>query len=363
MEVSTQHKDAIIQELEFAKNWQEAHKVFSRRDLELRKRGNGFAVAQGKEHLALSKIDRTLTKTNLEQRFGTFEREESALDQIQKAPEMLGSVLASCADWHEVNETLKHFNVELKHRDQGYIEATFDDRDKLLDAGARFDSKVGHWYIPKRADLEEFKDFTTGFVLSDGKYHTMSHHLPSLDAKSLTERFGAPPTPEPKKQTSGYKTKPITKLRGKKQRGLWDSFLAKKRLDPTLSWKEFLLLMAGADPMAVALLNAGRKLLSALDAATTLAPRAPKPKDPLRDEKYLPLYIRVPSKDRTKAKKAGAKWDATMRSWFIPEKLQGTKHQEKFKDWKVGLPEHKQSISKQKAHDMGLLEDRAMGWE
>ena len=42
-----QNKEAIATELEQANSWQEAHKVFSQRDLELRKRGNGFAVYQG----------------------------------------------------------------------------------------------------------------------------------------------------------------------------------------------------------------------------------------------------------------------------------------------------------------------------
>ena len=362
-DVIAQNKEAIATELEQADNWQDVHKIFSERDLELRKCGNGFAVYQGKEHIALSKIDRTLTKTKLEQRLGTFEREESALDQIQKAPEMLGSVLAGCENWNEVNETLSNFNVKLEYRDQGYIDATFEDKDKLLDGGARFDGKAGHWYIPKGADLEDFKGFKTGFVLSDGKYHTMSHNLPGLDQDTLKAKFGEPPTPEPKKQTSGYKTKPITRLKGKKERGLWDRFLAKKRLDPTLSWKEFLLLMAGVDPMAVALLNAGRKLLGVLNTPAPTGYRKPTPKDPLKGEKYLPLYIRVPSKDRTKAKAAGAKWDAKMKSWFIPEKLQGIKHQEKFKDWPVGLPEHKQSISKAKAREMGLVDDSIMGME
>ena len=364
-ETMEQNKEAIATELDSVDNWQDAHKVFSKRNLELRERGNGFAVYQGKEHIALSKIDRNLTKKKLEQRLGTFEREESALDQIQKAPEMLGSVLESCEDWSEVHETLEHFNVKLEYRDQGYIEASFDDKDKLLDGGARFDGKVGHWYIPKGADPKDFKDFKVGFVLSDGKYHTMSHNLPGLDADNLKTRFGEPPTTSPKKQTSSYKTKPITRLKGKKQRDLWDRFLAKKRLDPTLSWKEFLLLMAGVDPMAVALLNAGRRLMGLLNSPSSQNYRAAKPafKDPLKDEKYLPLYIRVPSKDRAKAKKAGAKWDAKMKSWFIPEKLQAIQHQEKFKDWPVGLPEHKQSISKKKARDMGLVEDEAMGWE
>ncbi|NQY81904.1 MAG: hypothetical protein HRT36_02435 [Alphaproteobacteria bacterium] len=107
---------------------------------------------------------------------------------------------------------------------KGYIKANFDQRDDFLDAGARFDRKAGHWYIPEDADLTAFEDFTSGFVLSDGKNHTLSSKLPDLDAASLKNRLGAfAAESRPETQgKQGYQMTPLRPLRGKKERGLWD---------------------------------------------------------------------------------------------------------------------------------------------
>ncbi|NQY81905.1 MAG: hypothetical protein HRT36_02440 [Alphaproteobacteria bacterium] len=73
----------------------------------------------GKEHVTLSSVDRALSKKILEQRFGAFERQENALDQVMNSPGMLGRVLSSCQNWQQVHETLEQFDLKLKHRGQG----------------------------------------------------------------------------------------------------------------------------------------------------------------------------------------------------------------------------------------------------
>ena len=162
----------------------------------------------------------------------------------------------------KVHETLEQFDLKLAHRAQGYIEGRYEQKDDLLDVGARFDKKLGYWYIPNDAKIKDFKDFKTGFVLSDGKYHTMSHYLPDLDVETLQQRLGtfdAKIQPQLFAWKLTYTTVPLRPLRGKKERGLWDQFLSERRVNPTLSRKEFLLLMARMDPLTVALFIASRK--------------------------------------------------------------------------------------------------------
>ncbi|NQY83079.1 MAG: hypothetical protein HRT36_08810 [Alphaproteobacteria bacterium] len=139
---------------------------------------------------------------------GAFDRQESVLDQVMKSPEMLGSILA-----RPVRTGRKSMRCSIslvckfKHRDQGYLEADFEQRDFLLDHAARFDRKLGHWYIPNNVDAKPFKDIPQGFILTDGKYHIPSHKLPGLDAESLQQTFGLWKTtsPPPSKANKGYR--------------------------------------------------------------------------------------------------------------------------------------------------------------
>ena len=72
-------------------------------------------------------------------------------------------------------------------------------------------------------------------------------------------------------------------LKGKGQRDLWDKFLDKKKRKLTISWREYLLLMAGFDPLAVALVVGYRKIFAELrlDKAQSYSPNRPQ---------YLPTF-------------------------------------------------------------------------
>ena len=370
--VIKQHRDTLMAEVDQAQHWQDVHEIFDRYGLEIKKRGNGLAVYYYNDTslatpsaVTASQIYRGLSKKHLEQRLGSFVRPESVLDQLTQAPEMLGSVVQSCENWQDVHQTLQSFQVTLKHRGQGYIKANYDQRDILLDLGARWDKNVKRWYIPEGIPSKEFADFSMGYILSDGKYNVMSDTLPGLDRTALENKFGAyasinPPKPKPEKAT--YKPKPLQPLKSKQSRLLWNRYLKNKKNSPALTWKEFLLVMAGTDPMAVALLNAGRKLMGTLDEMFQPVPKRPttKPYDPLANEKYEPLYIRVPFKDQFEAKKLGAKWDPNKQSWFIPHDKRSFKARQAFSQWPLDLPKKTGTISRQKAQAIGMTEDRAM---
>lgn len=68
--------------------------------------------------------------------------------------------------------------------------------------------------------------------------------------------------------------------------------------------------------------SAGRAPGAAPDAPARKAPRATAGKD-------AALILEVPYADKDKAKKAGARWDATRKKWYVP---QGTDIQ-LFKTW------------------------------
>ncbi|NQY83078.1 MAG: hypothetical protein HRT36_08805 [Alphaproteobacteria bacterium] len=84
-----------------------------------------------------------------------------------------------------------------------------------------------------------------------------------------------------------------------------------------------------------------------------------RPFNPLAGEQHMPLYIRVPSKDRAEAR--AAKWDLEMQSWFIPQDKRTGKVSQAFEKWPIGLSEQKKSFSRKKAQELGALEDQGLG--
>lgn len=62
-----------LTEMKEAGNWDAFGKVLAEHGLSLKARGNGLVFMSGKVHVKASSVDRSLSRSNLEKRFGTFE--------------------------------------------------------------------------------------------------------------------------------------------------------------------------------------------------------------------------------------------------------------------------------------------------
>ena len=88
------HKDGILRELENAGNWEEVHYIFLKKGLVLKPSGNGLAIQDryGKHKARASKIDRSLSKANLEKLFGQYEVPTKDQNRGIKADEVYSAV-------------------------------------------------------------------------------------------------------------------------------------------------------------------------------------------------------------------------------------------------------------------------------
>jgi hypothetical protein len=93
------HKDNILKEIEAAASWSDVHAAFLKRGLLLKPSGNGLTIQDryGKHRAKPSQIDRGLSKSNLEKRFGGYQpptaeqlRDIKALETYSAIPLHLG---------------------------------------------------------------------------------------------------------------------------------------------------------------------------------------------------------------------------------------------------------------------------------
>ncbi len=75
-------KRECLDEIKYADNWQDLHKVLARNSLEIKEQGNGF-VFKSSNGIAVkaSSVDRSLSKGNLIKRLGEFEYIDDSLNQ------------------------------------------------------------------------------------------------------------------------------------------------------------------------------------------------------------------------------------------------------------------------------------------
>jgi len=88
------HKDSILKELGKAESWKEVHVIFLKRGLVIKPSGNGLAIKDryGKHSARASKIDRSLSKANLEKLFGQYEAPAREQHKDVKAEEVYSAV-------------------------------------------------------------------------------------------------------------------------------------------------------------------------------------------------------------------------------------------------------------------------------
>ena len=133
------------------------------------------------------------------------------------------------------------------------------------------------------------KERGAGLVIAQGKHHMKASTVHRNCSKNtLEKRFGkfkAKRRTRAKALSSGkkYGVNPIYKLRGVAQKVLWEKFLARKRKQATLSWREYLLMMEGFDPLAQALIRIHKRTLGILDKEPPPLQSASKPPEKSQD--------------------------------------------------------------------------------
>ncbi|NQY82679.1 MAG: relaxase/mobilization nuclease domain-containing protein [Alphaproteobacteria bacterium] len=318
-------KQPIMDGIEKASNWLEVHEAFAEQDLELKARGNGLVIGDGTHHIKASTLDRSLSKARLEQRLGQFMADpignnpaiasvELSLSGQQK--ENILTAIEDAKDWTEVHEIFGQHGLELRRRGNGLI---ISDGDENIKASV-FDRSLS------RARLEQ----RFGILPVNAAEHSKNRSNPSQ------KRF--------------YGLKPALPL--KSQQDLWDQFLDKKKRKATMSWREYLLLMAGFDPLAMALIVGYRKIFAELRLSNPIRRGAGSG---LASGKHLPTFIRVPFKDSRQVRALGAKWDQEYKSYYIPT----NKDLALFEQWAIGLPKVKsKDYSRQKSVQSGAVQGR-----
>ena len=109
-----------------------------------------------------------------------------------------------------------------------------------------------------------------GLVISQGKHQMQASRVDrSLSKHALEKRFGkfkAMRRHKGKNVSSceKYSLRPRFPLKGVGQRQLWSNFLKKKKQKPTISWKEYLLLMEGFDPLAMTIIKLNTSMMNSL---------------------------------------------------------------------------------------------------
>ncbi|PCI26486.1 hypothetical protein COB52_05985, partial [Candidatus Kaiserbacteria bacterium] len=69
-----QHRSEILERVKDVQNWQELHAVLAEYDIQLKKRGNGFALSSPDgQHMKASALDRQMGQKHLEDRLGEFQ--------------------------------------------------------------------------------------------------------------------------------------------------------------------------------------------------------------------------------------------------------------------------------------------------
>jgi len=88
------HKDSILKELKNAGSWKEVHSIFFKKGLVIKPSGNGLTIRDryGKHSARASKIDRTLSKANLEKLFGQYEAHTKEQHRDIKADEVYSAL-------------------------------------------------------------------------------------------------------------------------------------------------------------------------------------------------------------------------------------------------------------------------------
>ena len=88
------HKDSILMEIENAGNWKEVHDSFLKKGLLIKPSGNGLSIhdRHGKHKARASKIDRSLSKANLEKLLGQYEAPTRDQHRDIKADEVYSAV-------------------------------------------------------------------------------------------------------------------------------------------------------------------------------------------------------------------------------------------------------------------------------
>ena len=81
-----EQKESLLQDIDKAKNWQDAHRCFAKFGMAIKPQGYGLAVVNqdGKKNevIKASALDRSLSKSRLEKRFGSFVEPAAGKDTI-----------------------------------------------------------------------------------------------------------------------------------------------------------------------------------------------------------------------------------------------------------------------------------------
>ena len=141
------HKSVIITALENSKNWQEAHQIFLRYGLELKPSANGLTIKDrhGKHHIKPSSIDRSLSKGNLEKRFGLFQAaNKNALENFVELEKYEGKPIQKAA---ERDQLFEQYKFETEQRKKSI--------DKIKQDEMRLLTPIKNKWINYRKNLEK----------------------------------------------------------------------------------------------------------------------------------------------------------------------------------------------------------------
>ena len=139
------HKDSILKELEQVQSWKEVHAIFLKKGLTVKLSGNGLAIADryGKHKAMASKIDRTLSKSNLEKQFGPYEAPTREQHKEIKADEVYSAVPLHLGP--ERDKLYSIFKEEMEWRKTVLKEINEESRGKYDANKRKWDEKREHF--------------------------------------------------------------------------------------------------------------------------------------------------------------------------------------------------------------------------
>lgn len=274
-----ENKADLMDALSQAKDWRELHTALDQLSIELRPRGNGLVIADadGKYFVKASSIDRLFSKPALEKRYGQYQplapSPEQVASQSNSPAEPLAAFLKArkaelmtqlgrAGGWQDLHAAFAELGLELRLRGNGLViddgkgksgfKASSVDR---AFSKAALEKRFGHFQVSARNLQQQVH-----------RARPQSAYRGSGKSQAGSTAAGIGQSVKARKR---YKKRPITRHPG--QGRLWRRYLGGQRKRSSLvkfafnTWKDFLLLEASTDPLALAIVISQRQILQAIN--------------------------------------------------------------------------------------------------
>lgn len=270
----------LVEGLRQAESWQDLHSELARLGIELQQYARGLVIADayGDHHIKASSIDRGLSIKVLESRFGRFEPpspenrpfggqyalnpQRSTMRLVDRQAE-LSKILHDSLSWSDLHAALAAHGVEAKLKGNGLVldggKALGSVKGSQLgrdNAKKALESRLGPFQVAPRqvkSLVRQIRQMVQSKLLGQRRRQGIKNRWISMGQAQRQRQ---------------YKKRPTTKYPG--QGRLWRRFLTAQRDRKTLlsmafkTWKDFLLLEAATDPLALAIVVSQRQILQAM---------------------------------------------------------------------------------------------------